>query len=171
MTVHRPTIDRPSSPQEKPMFNLTLSGWFGSLQPAHPCFDQFSTVKTGYPPTSITWPCRGFRYRPIEVVCCLQLSANKLVFKWSHAHVEFFFKYIGNKLCSWAAPLESLFQTELGRQNWASCYRQGRQLLWNFSPWSRVDHALHPIFMLWLVKCDRRVSAENLCSTWKLVYW
>ena len=29
--------------------------------------DQLTAVKTGYPPTSITWPYRGLKCRPIEV--------------------------------------------------------------------------------------------------------
>ena len=33
----------------------------------HQCFDQLTAVKTGYPPTSITWPYRGLRSWPIKV--------------------------------------------------------------------------------------------------------
>ena len=40
-----------------------------------------------------------------------------------------------------------------------------------FLPWSRVGHALRPIFMLWLVKFDGWIHAENLCSILKLVYY
>ena len=35
----------------------------------------------------------------------------------------------GNKLCLWATFLNFLFQTDFGRENSASFYRQGRQLL------------------------------------------
>ena len=53
-----------------------------------PGCDQLTTVKTGYPLTSITWPYRGLRCRPIEVEYFLKLSADKLlVFKWSQAQV------------------------------------------------------------------------------------
>ena len=49
-------------------------------------------------------------------------------------------------LCLCAGQLKVWFQTDLGCENSASCYR-------HFSrPWSRVGHALSPIFMLWLVK-------------------
>ena len=34
---------------------------------AHQCCDQLTAVKTRYPLTSITWPYRGLRCRPIEV--------------------------------------------------------------------------------------------------------
>ena len=33
----------------------------------HQCCDQLTAVKTRYPLTSITWPYRGLRCRPIEV--------------------------------------------------------------------------------------------------------
>ena len=43
------------------------------------------------PLTTITWPYRGLRCRPIEVECFLKLSAVKLlVFKWTQAQVYFF---------------------------------------------------------------------------------
>ena len=41
----------------------------------------------------------------------------------------FFFKFIWNMLCLCAAQLKFWFQTDLGRENSASHYRQGRQLL------------------------------------------
>ena len=87
----------------------------------HQYCDQLTAVKTGYPLTSITWPYRGLRCRPIEVK---YLSADKLlVFKWSQAQLKFW------------------FQTDLGRENSASCHRQGRQLPLTFltmvTLWSR----------------------------------
>ena len=104
VTVHRPPA-RPSAPQENQCLILTLSSQFGSTGRlilhtyiAHQCCDQLTAVKTGYPLTSITWPYRGLRCRPIEVKYFLKLSADKLlVFKWSQAQVWFFFihmKYV-----------------------------------------------------------------------------
>ena len=66
---------------------------------------------------------------------------NKLlVFKWSRAQV-YFFQNSWNMLCLCAAQLKFWFQTDLGRENSASCYRQGRQLLLTFltmfTRWSR----------------------------------
>ena len=52
--------DRPSAPQ------------------AYQCL--LSAVKTGYPLTSITWPYRELRCRPIEVEYSLNLSADNLLF-------------------------------------------------------------------------------------------
>ena len=71
-----------------------------------------------------------------------KLSADKsLVFKWSQAQVQFFSKFIWNMLCLCATQLKFWLQTDLGRENSASCYRQGRQLLLTFltmvTRWSR----------------------------------
>ena len=79
-------------------------------------------------------------------------------FKWSQAQVYFFQWFIWNLLCLChygPALLRFWFQTDLGRENLASFFKNtgGKDL---FLPWSRVGHAqghaLHPIFMLWLVK-------------------
>ena len=52
-----------------------------------------------------------------------------------------FLKFIWNMSCLCAAKLKFWFQTDLGRKNSASCYRQGRQLLLTFlamfTRWSR----------------------------------
>ena len=54
---------------------------------------------------------------------------------------NFFSKFIWKILCLCAAQLKFWFQTDLGRENSASCYRQGRQLLLTFltmfTRWSR----------------------------------
>ena len=61
----------------------------------------------------------------------------------------------------YAAQLKFWFQTDLGRENSASFYRQGRQLLLNFLQFLCSDWS----------KFDRWVFAENLCSILKLVYY
>ena len=45
---------RPSDRPDKPMRNLTFSGWWV----------QVIAVKTGYPRSNITWPYRGLSCRP-----------------------------------------------------------------------------------------------------------
>ena len=50
-----------------PMFTLTHSRFFGSPLIAHQCCDQLTAVKTWHPLSSITWPYRGLRCRPIQV--------------------------------------------------------------------------------------------------------
>ena len=40
-----------------------------------------------------------------------------------------------------------------------------------FLPWSRVGHALRPIFVFWLVKMWQVSSCGNLCSILKVVYF
>ena len=135
----------------------------------HQCCDPLTAVKTGYPLTSITWPHCGIRCCPIEVKYFLKLSAdNLLVSKWSRAQVSFF-KFIWNKLCFCAAQLKFWFKNDLGRENSASCYRQGRQLLLTFlimfTRWSPSK----PIFMLWLVKIWQvRVMRKIYAASWIL---
>ena len=94
--------DRPSSPQENQCLIshfLTSLGAQVKTDFTHPCCDQLTAVKKGYPLTSITWPYRGFRCRPIEVEYFLKLCADKLlVFKWSRTHV-YFLKNSYKKCC------------------------------------------------------------------------
>ena len=83
-------------------------------------------------------------------VICWQITS----FKWSRAQVYFFQWFISNMfcLCHYGPALLGLwFLTDLGRENSASFLKNtgGEDL---FLPWSRVGHALGPIFMLWLVK-------------------
>ena len=61
--------------------------------------------------------------------------------------------------------------------NWPRCeysasfYRQG-SCFWPFSPWSRVGHALRPIFMFWLVKSWQVSSCGKFMQhleTWLLI--
>ena len=89
---------------------------------AHQCCDHLTAVETRYPLTSITWPYRGLRCRPIQVQYCFKLPAVKLlVLKWPQAQ---FFKLIWNmlRLCHYGpAPLTFWFQTDLGREN-SACY-------------------------------------------------
>ena len=64
-----------------------------------------------------------------------------------------FLKCIWSKSCSWAALLKCWFRTDLGREIEPAitfiCGEGNR--FWLFSL-SRVDHALRPILMFWLVK-------------------
>ena len=131
----------------------------------------------------IRWPVSpdriaGSGVDPSRSSIFLKLSADKLlVFKWSQTQVWFVFKLIWNKLCLCAAQLKFWFQTDLGRENLASCYRQGRQLLLSllamFTRWSRPGHVLRPIFMLWLVKiwqvssCGKFMQHLESCLLWQ----
>ena len=84
-----------------------------------------------------------------------------------------FLKRMWNKLCSWDAQLKCWFQTDLEVsdakiQPAFTCGEGSR--FWFFSPWSRVGHAVRPIFMLWLVKiwqmssCGKCMQHGNLFS-------
>ena len=91
---------------------------------------------------------------------------------------SFFFKCIGNKLCSWAALLQFWFQTDLGRENSASYYRQGRQLLLTFitivTRWSHSTSNLYALigqnltseFMPKIYAASGNLFTDN-CSSWQ----
>ena len=104
--------------------------------------DPLTAVKTRYALTSITWLYRGLRCRPIEVKSIFE------VIRWQGTGFQMiagssliFLKFIWNMLCLCAAQLKFWFQTDLRRENSASCYRQGRRLLLTFlamfTRWSR----------------------------------
>ena len=96
-------------------------------------------------------------------------------FKWSQAQVYFFQWFISNMLCLFhygPAPLGFWFQTDLRCQNSASFFKS--TVGEDFLPWSRVGHALCPIFMLWLVKiwwvssCGKFMQHLESCLLWQL---
>ena len=74
-------------------------------------------------------------------------------------------------LCLCAAQLK--FWIKLTSDAKIQAVITGREeVAFNFPPWSRIGHALCPIFMfLYWSKFDRWVHAENLCSIFKLVYF
>ena len=89
VTVHRPTDRASVRTARQPMFNLTLSI---RVQPdiAHPCCEQLTAVKTGYPDQYHLIVSRA-QVWPTKVEYFLKLSADKLpVFKRSQAQVHFF---------------------------------------------------------------------------------
>ena len=99
-------------------------------------------------------------------------------FKWSQAQVYFFQGFISNMLCLLCchygpALLGFWLQTGLGSENSASFFKRtgGEDLI---LPWSRVGHALRPIFILWLVKswqvssCGQIMQHLESCLLWQL---
>ena len=140
------------------MFTLTLSSYFGSPGGsliAHQRCHQLTAVKTGYPLTSITWPYRGLRCRPIKVEYFWSYPLTIYLFTNDCRLTFTFFKFISNMLCLCQyrpALLRFWFQTDLGSKNSASFFFFNTGGEDHFLPWSRVGHAPRPIFMLWLVK-------------------
>ena len=126
--------------------------------------DQLTTVKTRYPLTSITWPYRGLRCRPIEVKYFLKLSADKLlVFKWSQAQVHVVFMCYTIKILIAKWPRTRKFSQLL---------QAGKTIAFDFS---HHGHALVTLYVQFLCsdwsKFDRWVHAENLGSILNLVYF
>ena len=119
------------------MFNLILSSLFESTEKlimhtsiGHQCCDQLTAVKTGYPPTSITWPYRGLRCWPIEVSYFFEVISWQVTsFQMIASSSLIFFSFMWNVISSWAAHLKFWFKTDLGSENSNSYYREVRQLL------------------------------------------
>ena len=137
--------DRLSAPQEKPMFTHTFKLVWERRKKliAHQCCDQMTAVKTGHPLTSITWPYRGLRCRPIEVEYFLKLSAdNSLVFKWSQAHVYFFLNSY-QICCVYVSIAPHYYDFDFKLTSDAKIqpvflkYRRGRPFLTMVTCWSR----------------------------------
>ena len=81
---------------------------------------------------SVSLDCiAGSGFDPSRSEYFLKLSADKLqVFQViAGSSLIFFFKFKWNMFCFCAAQLKSWFKTDLGRENSANYYRQGRQLL------------------------------------------
>ena len=78
------------------------------------------------------------------------------------------FKFIWNTLCLCAAQLRFWFQTDLGRKNSATYYRQERQLLLTLL--TMVTLYFQLLCSDWS-KFDRWVHAESLCSILNLVHF
>ena len=132
VTVHRPPAARPSAPQENqcsiPHFLTSLGAqedWY-CTHVTHQCCDQLTAVKTGYPLTSITWPYRGLRCRPIKVECFFEVIRSQFTrFQMIAGSRLLFFKFISNMLCLCQyrpALLRFWFQTDLRRKNSASFF-------------------------------------------------
>ena len=65
---------------------------------AHQCCDQLTAVKTGYLLTSINWPYRGLKCRPIEVEYFLKLSTDKLPVS-NNRRLKFIFSNDSYEIC------------------------------------------------------------------------
>ena len=139
----------------------------------HQCCDQLTAVKTRYLLTSITWPYRGIRRRPIEFKYFFE------VIRWQVTSFQMitglnlvFLKLIWNmlRLCHYGpALLRFWFQTNLGHGNSAS-YLKGQA----GKTFSYQGHTLVTLYVQFLCsdwsKFDRWVHAETLCII-KLVYF
>ena len=145
----------------------------------HQCCDQLTAIKTGHPLTSITWPYRGLKCRPIEVEYLLKLPADKLPVSNDH-RLKFIFSNDSYQI--WCVYVTRPHTVKILISNWprtqkfSHCFKNkgGEDL---FLPWSSVGHALRPIFVLWLVKIWQVSSCRNwfiqhlqpcLLSVWQL---
>ena len=136
----------------------------------HQCYHQLTAFKIVYPLTSITWPYRGLTCRPIEVKYFLEVIRWQVnSFQMIAGLSLIFFNVLKFHFSLCAAQLKFWFQIDLGRENSASYYRQGRQLLLLLlimvTRWSRCTTNFYALVG------QRWVHTENLCSILNLVYF
>ena len=128
---------------------------------AHQCCHQLTAVKTGYPLTSITWPYRGLRCRPIKVEYYFE------VIRWQFTRFQMiagsrllFLKFIFNMLCLCQyrpALLRFWFQTDLRRKNSASFFK-----IQAGKTFSNHGHALVTLHVQFL--CSDWLKFDRCCS-------
>ena len=123
-----------------------------------------------------TWPYRGLKYRPIEVEYFLKLSADKLPVS-NDRRLKFIFSSDSYEICcvyvNSPALLRSLILNWTRTRKFSQSFKNtcGEYL---FLPSSRVGQALHPIFMLWLVKIwqvsswGKFMQHLETCLLWQL---
>ena len=180
MTVHRPPA-RPSAPQGN---QCSISHFLASLGAQENWYlDTYCTSmllsidsrqnRVSADKSGVIGSCR-WPVSPDSIVgsgvdpSCLSIFE---VIRWQVTSFKMitgsrliFLKFIWNMLCLCATKFKFWFQTDLRYENWASYYRQGRQLLFLFSP----------IFMLWLVKiskvssCGKIMQHLETCVLWQL---
>ena len=88
--------------------------------------------------------------------------------------LKFIFQFIWNMLCLCAAQLRFDFKQTSNAKTRPPITGREDSCFWLCSPWSRVGHALRPIFMLWLVKiwqvssCEKFMQHLESCLLWQL---
>ena len=133
--------------------------------------------KHGTPLTSITWPYRGLKCRPIEVKYFLKLSsatsfqviAGSSLFLWL-IHMKYVVSGAGNRLLVvfMCRTIKILISNWPRTRKFSQLLQAGKTVAFDFS---HHGHSLRPIFMLWLVKIWQVSSCRILCSFLKLVYF
>ena len=183
MTVHRPPIaDRPSvRTTGKPTLTLTLLASLGAQ------------AKTNC--TSMLWSIDSYQNRASAdhyhlTVSRAQVSTQRvwvffevirwqittLKWSWSQAQVYFFprihIKYVVF-MSLWPRTIRIFISNWPQNQKFNQFFKSigGEDLI---LPWSRVGHALRPIFVLWLVKIWQESSSGKImqhlesCLLWQL---
>ena len=155
------------------MFNLILSSQFGStgklIMHTYYILVMHTYFKTGYPLTSITWPYRGLRCRPIEVKYYFEVIRWQVTrFQMIAGSSLIFLKLIWNMLSY--VPHKNRCRT----RKFSQPLQAGKTVAFDLA---HHGHALCPIFMLWLVK-NWQVSSRGkffqhlepclLCLLWQL---
>ena len=134
-----------------------------------------TAVKTGYPLTSITWPYRGLRCRPIQVeyffevirwrVTSFQMIAGSF-FKIHMKYVVF--------MSLWPSTINILISNWPRTRKFSQVFKDASRKTdaFHFSHHSHALVTLHVQFLCYdWSKFDRWVHADNLCSILRLIYF
>ena len=119
--------------------------------------------------TQVSTRCQVASRSSIFEVICWQVTSFQMI-----AGSSFFILFY--EICSVYVPLSINFNFKLTSDTKIQPAITGREdsCFWLFSPWSRVGHALRPIFMLWLVKIWKVSSGGKYmqhlesCLVWQL---
>ena len=140
----------------------------------HQCNDQLTAVKTGYPLTSITWPYRGLRCRPIEVKYFFEVirwqgtgfqmiaGSSLIFFKIHMKYVVFMCRTIKILISNWPRT-----------RKFSQLLQAGKTVVFDFA---HHGHELVTLYVQLLCshwsKFDRGVYAENFDSwSWQSFVW
>ena len=90
---------------------------------------------------------RGLRYRPTEFNCFFEnIRWQVTAFQMIAGSSPIFFKWMWNKLCSWASPLKFWFRADLRRENSAGFYMQSLlTFLTTVTRWSRSSSSFYAL--------------------------
>ena len=151
----------------------SMKTWSAKMKSRHIKFCKQKEGETRYPLTSVNWPYRGLRCRPIDVEYFFQVIRWQVTsFQKMAGSSLFFEKFIWNMLCLChygPALLRFWFQTNLGRESSASYLEIQAGKIFSYQGYALVTLYVKFLCPDWS-KFDRWVRVENLCSILKLVY-
>ena len=175
MTVHQ-TNDHPSAPQGNQCLFSHFLASLGAQEIAHQCCDQLTAVKTGYPLTSITWPCRGLKCQPIGVEYFWKFSADKLPVS-NDRRLNFIFSNDSYKIsCVYVIMAQHYQDFDFKLTSDAKIqpvfykYRRGRPFFTMVKHWSRSMSTLY-VFFHWMYKMKYSGYQESSVIHGWFVYW
>ena len=122
----------------------SMKTWSAKMKSRHVKFCKQKEGETRYPLTSVNWPYRGLRCRPIDVEYFFQVIRWQVTsFQKMAGSSLFFEKFIWNMLCLChygPALLRFWFQTNLGRESSASYLEIQAGKIFSYQGYALVTH-------------------------------